>query len=146
MAGATDRIAEIEARRNARKAALLAQEDEQRATDIEALDKAEVEHGDSNVCHMDVPYTPGMPTMVIARCPSPVHVKRYQDRVKPKANGRASPDAPMDAARELTAMVLVYPSKEVFAELVEQRPSLDLQLGVEALGLAQASRADEGKG
>ena len=140
------KIAEIEARRAARKAALAEQESAQRAVDLEALDAAEVEYGDSNVCHMDVPYTPGMPTLVIARCPKPSEVKRYQDRVKPKANGKASPDAPMDAARELTAVVLVYPSKEVFTELCEQRPSLDLQLGVEALGLAQASRVDEGKG
>jgi hypothetical protein len=143
---AADRVAEIEARRAARKAALASQEAEQRAIDLEALDEAEIKHGDSNVCHMDVPYTPGMPTLVIARCPKPLEVKRYQDRVKPKANGKTSPDAPMDAAKELTALVLVYPSKEVFAELCEQRPSLELQLGVESLGLAQASRADEGKG
>ncbi len=142
----SDKIAEIEARRAKRKAGLAEQETEQRVTDLEALDAAEVEHGDSNVCHMDVPYTPGMPTMVIARCPKPSEVKRYQDRVKPKANGKTSPDAPMDAAKELTACVLVYPHKDVFATLCEQRPSLDLQLGVEALGLAQASRVDEGKG
>lgn len=141
-----DRIAAIEARRKARKDELAKQEAEQRATDLDALDAAEVKHGDSNVCHLDVPYTPGMPTMVVARCPKPHEVKRYQDRVKPRANGKQSPDAPIEAAVELAALVLEYPNKEAFAELVEQRPELAIQLGLAALGLSRASAADEGKG
>jgi len=139
------REAEIQARRAARKAELKKGEQAQRVIDLEALDSAEVEHGDSNVAYLDVPYTPGMPTMVIIRCPKPSEVKRYQDRVKPKANGKQSPDAAMDAARELGAATLLYPPKELFTELLEQRPGLDMQAGVESLGLARATSADEGK-
>lgn len=135
-----------EQRRAMRKAEVARAEAAQRDKDFEALDALEIEHGDSNVCHMDVPWTPGMPTMIIARKPTPLEYKRFQDRVKPKANGKQSPDAGFAAARELTECTLLYPSKEVFAELTEQRPAIVDQLGIEACKLAQASAADEGKG
>ncbi len=141
-----DKVAEIEERRAARKAALAEQEAAQRAIDLEALDDAEVKHGDSNVYQHNVPYTPGMPTMCIARCPTPLETKRFQDRVKPRANGKSDPDAGIAAAKELTAVTLVYPDKDVFKTLCEQRPMVELELGVAALGLAKGAAADEGKG
>ncbi len=134
----------IEKQRAERKAALAEAKDEQDAADLEALNDAEIKHGDSNVCHLAVPYTPGMPAMVIARCPTPLEAKRFQDRVKPKANGKTDPNAGIDAAKELTACVLVYPSKDVFAELCEQRSMLTLELGVKALKLAGSAAQEEG--
>jgi hypothetical protein len=135
-----------EARRAARKAEAAKAEAEQRDKDFAALDELEIKHGDSCVTHMDVPWSPGMPTMIIARKPNAIEYKRFQDRVKPK-NGKAVPfEAQQAAARELTECTLLYPSKDVFAELAEQRPAIVEQLGIDACALAQASKADEGKG
>ena len=136
-------IGEIEARRAERKAKLAAQREEQLAVDIEALDAAELQHGDSNVVRIDVPYTPGLPTLALARTPRPVEVKRYRDSVRPK--GDKAPDAAA-AAEQLAAVCRIYPDAETLAKMAEARPGLNVQLGVAAVGLAMGAEAAEGKG
>ncbi len=136
-------IAEIEARRAARKADLQAQADTQRAIDLEALDAAEVKHGDTSVCYVDVPYTPGLPTMAIARLPKPVELKMYRSRLK--VNGeKVDLVAAQQAAADLGALVLEYPSKEVFAEMCTARPDLQAQLGSRSTKLAQGKAVESG--
>lgn len=139
-------VEEIEARRSARKAALAEQERAQLAIDLAALDDLEVAHGDSNVARLDVPYTPGLPTMAVVRVPKPAEVKRYRARLKEK-----NPD-PQAAADEIGASTRVYPPRppdetpDVFDAMCEARPGLVGQLGVAAMGLAVAREHDEGKG
>lgn len=140
---AADKIAEIEARRAKRKAAAAEAYETQRAADLEALDALEVEHGDSNVASVDVDYQPGAPTMAVVKAPSKIYVKRYQDRVKPKRDGRMG-DA-QEAAEELAAVCVVYPGKEAFDAMVEARPGLRVQCGLAALKLAVGRESDLGK-
>ena len=139
------RLDEIEARRAARKAELQAQADVQRAEDLEALDGLEQEHGDTSVCYVDVPYTPGLPTLAVARVPQPAELKRYRQTLKVKADD-VDVNAATDAAAQLGAVVCVYPEKEVFAKMCAARPDLKSQLGSRAVKLAQGRAADEGKG
>jgi hypothetical protein len=137
---------EIEAARAARKAELETQREAQELVDLEALDAAELQLGDSSVCHVDVPFTPGLPTKAIARCPKPVEIKRFQDMAaKTKRDGNVSTAGAVAALGALVAVVRVYPDAETFARMVEARPMLDLDLGNAALGLAKGSAADEGK-
>ena len=137
---------EIEAARAERKAALAEEQAKQELLDLEALDAAEIQYGDSSVCHVDVAFTPGLPTMAIARTPKPIEIKRYQDMgAKAKRDGGVNVEAAIAAAKALTAVVLVYPDKETFARMVEARPQLDCDVGLAALKLAKGKAADEGK-
>lgn len=136
---------QAKARRAARKAAIGADEDAARALDIDAIDALEIEHGDSNVSVVHVPFTPGQPTCAAVRCPRPAEVKRYQSRLKPK-HEKDHPDA-VAAAEELAAVCRIFPvDKDAYATLCAARPGLVVQLGVEAIRLAQGKSDSEGKG
>ncbi|MFA5436663.1 MAG: hypothetical protein WC372_11550 [Candidatus Neomarinimicrobiota bacterium] len=141
MTEAADLVAEVEARRAARKAALEEQRLTQRALDLEALDALEVEHGDSNVATLDVPYSPGLPTLVAVRCPTSPELKRYQARLRER-----NPN-PITAAEEVARVCVVFPSSDdpTRATLLDARPGLLVQLGTLALGLATGRAAEEGK-
>jgi hypothetical protein len=134
----------VESRRAARKAELAEKRDAQRILDLEAIDALEIEHGDSNVAVLDVPYTPGLPTCVAARCPKPEEIKRYRSRLKAKKGEQV--DA-VEAAEELASICRVYPSdSEVYARMLSARPGIHVQLGVAAVGLAAGSEEARGKG
>lgn len=141
---AAERLAEIEEKRRARREALAAQAEEQKVADLEAVNELEERYGDNAVTIIHVPPTPGQPTLVAARAPNKAEVRRYRDRCATKPNGK--PGDSTAAAEELAAVCLAYPSKEIFAEMLEARPGLQLQLGVAAANLATGREADEGKG
>jgi hypothetical protein len=137
-------LEQVKARRAARKAAVSVEEDAARAADLDAIDALEVEHGDSNVSVVHVPYVHGMPTCAAVRCPKPAEVKRYQSRCKPK-HEKDHPDT-VAAAEELAAICRIFPAdKEAYAALCAARPGLVVQLGVAAIRLGQGKSDDEGK-
>lgn len=142
-------IAEIEAEREARKEGLRARALEQQAIDLEALNTAEIEHGDGRVGALKITYQPGLPGMVVVRAPSKPELKRYRDRATPKKEG-SIPDR-VFAAEELAAVTRVYPAQDkdgnvVFDAMCEAVPGLAAQCGVKAVTLGTASEAEEGKG
>lgn len=135
-------VEEIEKRRAERKEALEKQRAEQRAIDLEALDGFESTLGDSNVAYLDVPFTPGLPTLAIVRCPKSIEIKRYRATVAPDHKAFAA-----KAAEDLGAICLVYPEKgDLRDTLLESRPGLLVGLGMTALGLSTGKAQDEGKG
>lgn len=123
--------------------------DAQRAVDLEAYFSLKVEHGISNVAHVDLPYLPGLPTMVIVRAPVEYEVKRYRDRVRPPNGNQGDP---IKAAEELASVCRVYPPKvdapgsDLYDAVQKARPSVHMQLGVVAIKLAQGVAAEQGKG
>lgn len=134
-------LEEIEARRAQRKAKLAEDERAQRALDLEAIDALEVEHGDSSVAVVEMPYTSGLPTCAAVRCPKPAEIKRYQARLREQ-----KPD-PAKAAEELGAVCQVYPpAGEDRDALHAARPGLLVQLGTEAVKLSIGRAESEGKG
>lgn len=139
-----DSIEEIEARRAERKARNAAEERTQYAADLEALDALEVEHGDTNVASVRVPFSPGLPTLVVVRCPHPPEVKRYRARVTPSRDGE-KPDY-VGPAEELAAVCLRYPDRETYERMCLARPGIGPQVGLEALKLASGKAESEGKG
>jgi hypothetical protein len=136
----TETLEQVEARRAARKASLAASREAQRAVDVAALDAAEAEYGDESVVAIDVPFSPGLPTLAVARCPKPVELKVYRARLR-----EATPN-PIKAAEELAANVVVYPSGDALAGLYAARPGLQVQLGVASLQLAIGREVEQGKG
>jgi hypothetical protein len=143
-------LEQVEARREARKAAARKAADDALAVDLEAIDAIEVQLGDDNVGVMRVGYTPGLPVAAAVRCPKPAELKRFRDRVKPgQKDGRnrdVSPDT-AKACEELADVCLVYPTdRAVYAKLCEARPGLAAQLGSKAVDLAVAAEDAAGKG
>ncbi len=139
------KLEDIEAERKARKEALQEKADAQRVIDLEALNAAEIEHGDTSVCHIDVPYTPGLPTLVVGRVPGSAELKRYRAGMKVVPGEKLDLGATNEAAATLGGAVCIYPEKDVFAKMCEARPDLKSQLGTRASKLAQGKAADEGK-
>ena len=134
-----------EERRSERKAKAKAAHDVQRALDLQALDEVEIEHGDGNVCHVCIPHTPGLPTLVAARTPTAAEIKRYQSRVRGRGDQQA-PDV-AGATAEIGQSCMVYPADEqVRAEVLRTMPAVLVNLGMAALALASGRAADEGKG
>lgn len=139
-------IAEIEARRAERKAKLQDEANEQRAKDLEALDALEVEFGDTNIIKIDVPFTPGLPTLAAARTPRPEELKRYRQNLNVTPGEKLDLAGSGDAAAQLGRTVLKYPDADTFKAMCAARPDLASQLGQLAVKLAQGKAADEGKG
>jgi hypothetical protein len=139
------KLEEIEAKRAARKASLDTAAEDAKASDLEAIDELEQEHGDSNVKVIHVPYTAGLPTCVAVRTPKPAEAKRYRARVKTQPGSKHAPDYVV-AAEELAETCLVYPTKELYERLVEARPGLATQVGLKALELSTGVEEAEGKG
>ena len=139
-------LEQIEKRRAERKRRTEAEALKQREIDLAAIDALEEEHGDTNITVLEVPFAPGLPTLVAARTPTEAEIKRYRHRLKRKKADAPPPDT-QAAAEELAASCRVYPPDgEVYAELLSKRPGVHLQLGVAAANLALASAESEGKG
>ncbi len=143
------RLAALEEKRAARKAAAEAARDEQLWHDLSAIDEIEVALGDSNVAVLRLPYAKDLPAAVAVRVPTLAEMKRYRDRVRPAKDGRnrdVQPDQ-VKPAEEIGATCRVYPTDEtLFGLLCDARPGLLVQMGVRALELGSAREETEGKG
>jgi hypothetical protein len=137
-------IKEVEEARALRKAKLAEDREVQRVVDLEALDAAELEHGDSRVASVNVPFVPGRVTMAIVKCPAEPVIKRYRSQVRPDKDGRVGDTAA--AAEALADLCIVYPPKDALAQLFADRPGLHAQLGLEAMRLSVGEAEAEGKG
>ena len=136
-------VAEIEARRAARKAALAAQRDEQYAKDLEALDGLEVKHGDGGVTSVETPsYSAGLPTMAVVRAPSKSEYDRFRDQIVRSKGGPAQ----IQAQDMLADVCVAYPDKETYKRMREAFPGIHVSVSVAAVKLADGKIAEEGKG
>lgn len=133
-----------EAKRAERKAAANPARDAQRVVDLNAVNDLEIEHGDSNVGVINVPYSDGLPTCAAVRAPKPAELKRFRVRVTPK-HEKDRPDTAA-ASEELAATCVIYPDAETYARLCIARPGLAVQLGSKAVDLATGKAEAEGKG
>lgn len=138
-------IDEIEERRAQRKANLDEDRKVQLAVDLEALDALEIQHGDSNVARLNLPYSPGLPTFCVVRTPNQHETKRYRFMCADKTIADES-DRLQRAAEALTAVTLVYPDKDVFERVKAARPGVASQLAFVAVKLATGREDAEGKG
>jgi hypothetical protein len=140
----TERIEEIQARRAARKAQAELLIEEQQARDLEVADELEMEHGDHNVRVVNLASpVPGLPTLVVVRCPKTAEVKRWQSRMKQSSKGK--PADGIAAAEELATPCILYPAKDACEQLFAERYALKFQLGQHALSLHDAKAEEQGK-
>jgi hypothetical protein len=133
-------LAEIEARRAARKEAAAQAKAEQYAKDLEALDALEEEYGAGKVTSLEVAfYSPGLPTMAIVRAPKGIEYKRLRDRARSKNSD------PGLGADELADVCVVYPEPDVYKQMRETFPGIHDSAFVAANKLAEGKAKDEGK-
>ena len=135
---------EIEARRAARRAEAMQGRAEQELIDLQALDDAEDQHGCQRVAEFPLDrHVVGLPCSVIVRAPTALEFKRYQDQVKNLTEKDAS--GRIKFGTQLGETCLVYPSKEVFAQLKDEFPAMPLQIAERVVRLAIGARKEEGK-
>ena len=142
-------IEEVRKRRAARKEALRIEEEAQREIDEESLDNLEIEYGDNMIGVQQVKYVSGQATMVIVRGPSSPETQRYRATVAKAQNVKAH-----DAARkasivskaldDLAASCVLYPDKELFELMCDQRPGLKHLVGNKAIGVALSENEELG--
>lgn len=134
----------------AKRAALLEQrraaEEDQRATDYEAIYAIEDATGEV-LRVLEVEHVSGLPCTIGVRAPSAHEVKRYHDRLRLRVSRSGRPETAdaIGAQEELGRACTVYPQGEVLDRLEEARPGLRVSAGMAAVALAQAREADEGK-
>jgi len=139
------RLERIERERAARKAELSRAAEGVLADDLEKISELEVEHGDSNVKVIRCDFTPGSRAAIAVRVPKPAELKRYRHRVQVPL-GSKTPPPTGEACEELGRACLIYPDKEAFEAMIESRPGLLIQAGIEALELSAGTAAEAGKG
>jgi len=138
-------IEEIEAERAARKAALAAQRLEQLATDLQALNDLEIQHGDGKIVRVDIGrYVPGLPTMVIMRLPKPVEFKRYTDMIAARGD---APGEQLNPSIMLAESCRLYPAeKEDYERVKAEFTGLHINAAVALRKACEGSAVEEGKG
>lgn len=138
---AAERIAAVEAKRAARRAAISEPKLEQEADDLEAFDALESVHGEGKVIKLPLPYyTKGLPTLVAVCAPEEQYVKRMRQMIRaaPKNSG---------AAQDMLASspgVVAYPSAEVYEKVKAQYGAIHDSVGNAAVKLSQARATEEG--
>lgn len=145
---AAERLAEVEARATARADAAQEAWAEQRILDLEACEQIEAQLGaEVRTKKIDVVHGPGLPTLVMVRCPTKPELARYRQGIKVR-DGAADAKAATESAELLAAVTVVYPDRkgEVWTALCEARPGVAAGAGSAAISLAVASAQAEGNG
>lgn len=141
------KIAEIEARRAARRAETEKQKTEQLETDLAAIDALEAEHGDECVAALKVNgYRPGLPVMVGVIAPSEPVYRRFVAQIRKAGKNTESHGAAQD---QLARSCLAYPPKEdetTRGLMLDAFPGLLVSVAIEAQRLAELRSEAEGKG
>ena len=137
-------IEEIEKRRADRRKAHDDARDAQIASDLEAIDALESEHG---VLHTMTSngFKEGVAVKVAFRTPSAVEYKRYCDMVG-KAQQKNDAIERRKAQETLAATVMMYPVDDARKAMLEAFPGVLISLAIEAAKVAELRAEDEGKG
>jgi hypothetical protein len=138
------RLEDIEAKRAALRAKKADAENDQLATDLEAI--FEFEQAE-RIGMLKLPYCTGSPVRAAVRPAKPIEVKRFRARAKVDKHGKVDAQTANDAAAELGATCQKYPppGSDLDKSMRESHPQCDTALGLLALKLASAEEVDEGK-
>lgn len=139
-------LEEIEERREERRKARAKQRLAQYAIDVEALDAAEETYGPGLVKPVELApdmYFDGLPTMAIVRIPARSENTRYFDQIK---NAKQDASKIVAASHTLGHSCVVYPPKEVYAQLLEKVDHFHARVAAQAVKLGQGGAEQEGKG
>jgi len=144
---AAARIKAVEERRAQRREAVDTEKQEQLATDLEALDALESEHGDGGVAQLELArYVKGLPTFIVIRTPKGIEYKRFTDQVV-KASDKGGTKEKRDAQDMLARTCWLYPADDAAQKaMLDEYPALLLSIALRATQLVEAKANEEGKG
>lgn len=138
-------VADIEKRREERKAALAEAYEEQFEKDLFALDALEAEHGFGRVVRMNIKgFVPGLPTFIVIRSPggTPLY-KRYTDMVRAAGKNAAAIGAAQEMLGEAS---IVYPSEpEMLKALIKEFPGAKISAAIRAVACVELEAQEEKK-
>ena len=136
-------LEEVRAKIEEQRAKATAAKEEQQVIDAQALFDAGEEHGVDKIREVPMTsYIPGLPTLVIIRRPTQIEHKRFTDQTAKK--GAETPEY-IRAAEQLASACVIYPPKEVYAEMYAECPGIKVPIGVAAANLAGAQLIDAAK-
>jgi hypothetical protein len=137
---------DIELARASRKAQIAAAKSAQRDIDMQALNEAELEHGDDNVRHLQTTrFVEGLPTIVVYRAPTAPEYKRYTQQIR-NAVKSGDIDEQARAQEQLGAVAIVYPPKDQLVAMREKFPGIVMSVALHVAELVEAQKVNEGKG
>src|SRR4051812_21379879 len=128
-------IAEIEKRREERKAATAEARAQQYAKDLEQIDSLEAQHGDDRVTVLKMPsFREGLPTVVVVTTPEAKIFKRYRQMVRKAGTNYER----IGEARDMMAAECVgYPDKDTYEKMKDAWPSVHDDVGNAAAKLGE---------
>jgi hypothetical protein len=141
-------LEKLEAARAARKLKNLTASDDQRFVDMQALDAAEIEYGDESVTYLEVPFSPGLPTLIVARIPTENELKVYRHKMKPQQGrgGKMHEADTVETAELMADYCVVYPPKgDIREKFYAARPGVKAQIGMHAVMLTLGHKEAVGK-
>ena len=145
---AAERLAEVEARQVARAQVKDEARTEQRILDLEACELILDEQGPGVLTAMvDVEHGPGLPTLIMVRCPNKAELSRYRSSIKQR-DGQVDAKSATEAAETLASGgCVLYPDRksETWKALCEARPGAAAGAGSAAIKLSVAKAHTEGE-
>lgn len=142
-----DKLEEIEARRQARRAANVDARQAQEIVDLTEIDKLEGERGETlHVCRVNR-FVPGVVAKLAFRAPTRGEYKRYSDTVFGGRNvAKGDLKSSVEAQRVLGEVCMVYPPKgEAREALIDASPGVMTTIGQLASKLGDAAEEETGK-
>lgn len=139
------KIAELEAKLEAKRLERAKAEEAQYELDLEARIALEEEFGTIAAVKVSR-FVPGQPTRAYLRTPNGPEYKRYKAQMFAASSNKKSPVTPQQAQEMLAAACWVYPAgKEAQDAMLEAFPGLLTPLSMAAASLAEGKAEDEGK-
>lgn len=130
------KIAEIEARREARRTGIEKARAEQYAKDLEQVDTLEAAEGDDRLSVLKTPsFVAGLPTVVVVRTPGSAVFNRFRSMVRKGGDNLEKIGAAKDL---LAASCVAYPDEATYTKMKEEWPSIHDNAGAEAIKLGEA--------
>ena len=139
------KIAELEAKLEAKRAERAQAEEAQYELDLEARIALEDEHGTIAAVKVSR-FVPGQPTRAYLRTPNGAEYKRYKAQMFKAAADKKSPVSTQQAQEMLASACWVYPAgKEAQDAMLGAFPGLLTPLSMAAAALAEGKAEEEGK-
>jgi hypothetical protein len=138
-------VADLEKVRAERAKAAEAAADAQRVVDLTAVLDLEEKHGASGVKVIRLPYSAGLPTLIVVRRAFPAEHKRYRAQQKMAKGGSVDMGAINAAAETVADLAVVYPDAETYLRVRETFGGIHAQAGLAAIKLAEGTEDEAGK-
>lgn len=144
---AKERIAAIQAQREALRDKARDAYEEQKAKDLEAVIDLESNYGPGRLRALYTKYcVDGLPVTIVVKVLESEYYKRHRDRIRGRDQSRKDLRDVSEALDELSRASVVYPDRETFAKMLEAFPQAIDSINVMVSKLCDLDEEEEKKG